>query len=145
MEKLEKFFEEIFIQKAPWQLPVKAKEVIVQIAPWVTLIIVIISLPTLLGVFGFSSMFLGWGLVMGYAKFYYISLFVLLIEVILMALAISPLIKRQINGWRLIYYTNLISFVYSLLRSGTTGDVLWAIISLAIGLYIIFQIKSYYK
>lgn len=147
MEQLEKFFEDLFLKKVTYQLPVKAKEVIVQIAPWVTLIIVIISLPAVLGLFGVGSMMTGAGAYFGITlgTRYYLGLIVLLIQIIIMALSISPLLKRQAKGWKLVYYSELISFVYALVSSYALGSIIWALISLAIGMYIIFQVKSYYK
>lgn len=135
------------MKKITYQLPVKAKEVIVQIAPWITLIILVVSLLAVLGLFGFGSMFVGTGAYFGirFGTRYYIGLIILLVQLIMMALSISPLLKRQIKGWKLVYYSNLISFIYALFSAYALGSVIWALISLGIGMYIIFQVKSHYK
>lgn len=146
MDQLEKFFEDLFVKKISLTIPAKAREVIVTIAPWVTLIILIVSLPALLGLFGFSSLIGGFGyLGAHFGARYYIGLLILLIQVIIMAVSISPLLKREMRGWKMVYYANLISFVYSLFSAFTLGDIIWSIISLAIGLYIMFQVKPLYK
>jgi len=145
MEQLEKFFEDLFLKKITYQIPAKAKEVIVSIAPWVTLIILIISLPAVLGLFGLGSMMGGAYFGIRFGARYYLGLIVLLVQLVIMALSISPLIKRQVKGWKLVYYSNLISFVYALVSAYTLGSIIWSLISLAIGMYIIFQVKSLYK
>ncbi|MCX6793365.1 MAG: hypothetical protein NTY12_05110 [Candidatus Falkowbacteria bacterium] len=145
MEQLEKFFEDLFLKKITYQLPVKAKEVIVQIAPWVTLVILVISLPAILALFGFGSALSGMGMFGRFGAMYYVSMIALFVQLIMMALSISPLLKREIKGWKLVYYSNLISFVYAILSDYNFGDIIWSLLSLAIGMYIIFQVKSYYK
>lgn len=146
MEQLEKFFESIFLKKTLYQLPTKAKELIVSIAPWVIIVMLVFSLPTVFGLLGFGSVLPGvsaLGIKLG-AR-YYFGLLVLLLQLILMGIAAPSLIKRQLKGWRLVYYANLISFVFALVSAYAFGNILWAIVTLAISMYIIFQVKSYYR
>lgn len=146
MEQLEKFFEDLFLKKISYQLPVPAKEFIVKVAPWVTLIILVISLPALMGLFGAGAIVSSYGYFGArFSSVYYISLIILLVQLVIMALSVSPLLKREMKGWKLVYYSNLISFVYSLFSVYNFGNIIWALISLGIGMYILFQVRSYYK
>jgi len=63
----------------------------------------------------------------------------------LMAMSISGLMNRKIQGWRYIYYSELLSIVYAVLFTYGIGSAIWSLIGVFIGLYIIFQVKSYYK
>jgi hypothetical protein len=53
MNQLIKWLDLYFGQKAP-QLPGKAKEFLVKIAPWLAIIGVVLAIPAILAVFGFS-------------------------------------------------------------------------------------------
>lgn len=147
MEQLEKFFEDLFTKKIPYQLPTSAKEALVKAAPWITLIILVLSLPAILGILGLGSMMAGLGAAYGvrFGSWYYFGTLLLAVELVLMGLAIPGLLNRQIKGWRYVYYADLLSAVYGVLSSvGVTG-LLWSLLASAIGLYVIFQVKSYYK
>jgi hypothetical protein len=147
MAQLEKFFEDLFLKKIPWQLPVKAKEVIVKIAPWIVLIILIVSIPGILAVFGLSA-FVG-----GMATYYgahlgsrfYLGWIVLVVQFILMAMSFSGLKQRKLKGWRFAYYSSLVSAVYGVISAYNISGIIWSLISAGIGLYILFQVRSYYN
>jgi len=147
MDQLEKFFDELFLRKISFQLPANVKDVIVKIAPWITLIIIIISIPAVLSLFGLGTLLGGMNPIVpyGFSARYYVGLIVLTVQVILMIMAFSPLKNRELKGWKYIYYSELVSGVYALLTSYSVGSFIWSIIGTAIGLYIIFQVKSYYK
>lgn len=147
MDQLEKFFDDLFLRKISFQLPTNVKDVIVKIAPWVVLIIIIISIPAVLSLFGLGSFLGGMNPMVpyGFSSRYYLGLIVLTAQVILMIMAFSPLQKREAKGWTYIYYSQLISGAYALLTSYNVGAFVWSIIATGIGLYIIFQVKSYYK
>lgn len=142
MDQLEKFLEDLFTKKITYQLPPKAKETIVKIAPWVTLIVIVLSLPAVFAIFGLGSFMAGLG---GFSSRYYLGLIILIIQVILMIMAFAPLQKRELKGWNYIYYSDLISIVYALFSSYTLGSFVWSLLGSAIGLYILFQVKSHYK
>jgi len=147
MEQLEKFFEDLFLKKIPWQLPIKAKEVIVKFAPWAVIIIVVLSLPALLAIFGLGA-FLGgmagyYGVNLGFK--FYLAWIILVIELILMAISIPGLRKKELKGWRYVYYSALVSVVYGLFSAFNLNGVIWSLFGAALGLYFIFQVKSYYK
>jgi len=147
MQQLETFFEDLFLKKIGYQLPASAKETLVKVAPWITLIILVLSIPAILAVFGLGSfvgsMGLAFGVTLGFR--YYLGIAVLAVQAVLMAMSISGLIKREMKGWRLVYYSSLVSVVYGIISAYGVGSVIWSLLGSAIGLYILFQVKSYYK
>ena len=48
--------------------------------------------------------------------------------------------NRKINGWNMTFYEIIVSFVGSVMY----GNIFGAVISVVVGLYILFQVKSYY-
>ncbi len=141
MDQLEKFLEELFTKKISYQLPIKAKETIVKIAPWVTLIVIALSLPAIFALLGIGSFAFG----LGVSSRYYIGVIVLIIQVVLMIIAFPGLQKRQAKGWKMVYYSDLVSAVYALFSAYSFGDLIWSLLGTCIGLYLLFQVKSYYK
>lgn len=134
-----------FGQKAP-PLPDNIKELLVKVAPWLTLILLIITLPFVLFALGLGALiapfaFLGGpsaGLSYGFA--FTISALVLAVAIVLEAMSIPGLFARTAQGWRYAYYATLVSVVGNILQL----DLFGAIIGGAIGFYFLFQIKSYY-
>ena len=64
-----------------------------------------------------------------------------LLALVLEAVAIPSLMKRSLKGWHLVYYAALVSAVGELLG----GQIVSMIISLAISMYFLFQVREYYK
>lgn len=126
------------------QLPDSAKEVIAQITPWAILIIAILFIPAILAIFGFGSLFgsfsLGFGLY-HFGAIYYITWAITVITFIMELSAVSGLIKRKIGAWRLLFYVALLEAVSNLINL----SIVSLIISLAITLYLLFQIKKLYS
>ncbi len=143
---LEANFDDIFVKKAPFQLPDSVKSFIVTVLPWVIIIWFIVLIPALLAVFGlslFASPFAIYAeLTTGYV--YSISIIILAIQMVIMLLAIPGLMRKSISGWRYMFYTQLINIVYSIFTL-SVSSIISSIIGAIIGLYLLFQIKSYYK
>ncbi|MBI4039940.1 chromate transporter [Candidatus Daviesbacteria bacterium] len=142
MEALETQLDLYLGKKAP-SLPTAWKEFIVNVMPWATLIIFIITLPLVLTFFGISAFllpisFLG-GVGNGFG--YTLSVIVVGASLVLDALAIPGLFKRAARSWRLLYWSALLNAVYNLVTLNLGGLIIGTLISL----YILFQIKSYYK
>ena len=144
--QLETVFDEYLGQKAPL-LPDNIKEVIVSIAPYLSIICIVISLPAILAILGIGAMLgpfstlMGASYMMSYGIMYYIGVAAIIVSAVLNGLAINGLFKHSLSAWRLMYYSSLISFVASVLQ----GSVLGAFIGGLISLYILFQVKSKYK
>lgn len=147
MDQLERFFEDLFLKKIGFQLPANVKEIIVKIAPWLTIIGVVVSLPALFAIFGFGSFVAGMAAAygVGLGTRYYLGIAVLAVQLVLMGMAIPGLMKREAKGWKLIYYSALVSAVYGLFSAMNLGGAIFSLLGSAIGLYFIFQVKSYYK
>jgi hypothetical protein len=107
----------------------------------------VLSIPAILAVFGMGSfvgsMGLAFGVSLGFR--YYLGIAVLAVQIVLMAMSISGLMKREMKGWKFVYYSSLVSVVYGIVSAYGVGSVIWSLLGSAIGLYILFQVKSYYK
>jgi len=140
--QLEATLQEYFGKKAP-ALPSAWKEIIVKFSPYVMLIILVISLPALLALLGVGSMLLPFSYVggLGAGYQYTLSLVSSVITIVLSALAIPGLFKRQIGAWRLLFYSTLLQMVINLVTLNLGGFIIGG----AISLYILFQVKELYK
>jgi len=142
LEKLEDTLEVYLVDKAP-ALPENIKEFIVKYGPWITVALLVITLPGLLFALGLGTIatpfaFLG-GMKAGvnYTMGILVSVVILAIE----AYAIPGLMKRKMYSWKLMYYASLISGLQSILSFSLWGLV----IGTGLSLYILFQIKAKYS
>lgn len=148
---LETKLDDLLVAKAPFQLPANVKEWIVKFSPWITLVLLILLLPAVLAVIGLGAVVGGvattYGVVVG--PLYWLALIVLIVEIGLMAFSIPALLKRQKSGWNLVFYSQLISIAYAVLNwLSSPLDViglLFSLIGVVIGLYILFQIRPLYR
>ena len=139
--------DEWFGQKAP-KLPAGVKEFIVKVAPYLVILGIILSLPAILSFLGFRPMFYGYGYGMMYGRgimyggFMGGSLLAIfnIAMVVLYALAVPGLMKRLPAGWNYSFYAVLVCGVQNLLMLNVVG----LIIGLAIGFYVLFQVKPFY-
>jgi hypothetical protein len=134
------FLDFYLVQKAPFQIPENGKEWIVKYGPWITVVLLILSLPPLLLVLGLGAALVPFGGVGYAAGFTYLTI-VLLAELGLMVAALPGLFARKMSGWRLLFYAQIASFVFSLL----SGAILGAILGAVIAMYILFQVRALYK
>lgn len=128
-------------------LPSNIRELLVSIAPWLTLIFGVLMLLTGIGGLGLftalsplTAMYGG----VGYSAFLVVSSVVVIVQGVIMLLAFSPLKKRVTRGWNLLLWSEVLSVLSSVV-SLRVGSVVSAIIGAAIGFYFLFQMKSYYK
>ena len=138
-------FEEAIekINKGLPALPLNAKEWIVKALPWIIVIAAIITLPAILAIFGLGALF---GPLSYYSGLYsgtsfYITWALSLVVFIMELSAVSGLIKRKKSAWNILFYATLITAISNLI-SFSIGSL---IIGLVIQLYLLFQIRSYYK
>ena len=128
-------------------LPKNAREVLVKIAPILSLIFGILGI--IGGISGLGLLtatsplaFLGGGAgVSSYGTGILAALFYLAGSVLLLA-AYPGLKAHKANGWNLLFWSEAVSFVGGVL---SLSGIVSAVIGALIGFYIIFQIKSYYK
>jgi len=103
-------------------------------------VLLILTLPLLLFALGIGTIFMPFGGV-GYASgFGLLTLFVIA-EIGLMIAALPGLFARKMAGWRLLFYSQLVSIVYNLLSGAIIGGLLFGLI----GLYILFQVRPLYR
>jgi len=132
--------------KAP-ALPNNVREVLVKIAPWLSLIFGVLTVLTgvaALGLFTALSPFAAMYGGVGYSAFTIVYAVVVLIEGVVMVLAFSPLKARKVRGWNLLFWSEILALVSSLVTL-SVGNVIGALIGAAIAFYILFQMRSYYK
>ncbi|MFW5703921.1 MAG: hypothetical protein ACOCXQ_03720 [Patescibacteria group bacterium] len=141
IEKLEDILERYFLHKAP-EMPEGLKNAIVVFMPWVMIVIVVLSLPTIIALFG-GAAFLPFTYV-GQVSYGFMSILSHLFgiaAVVFEVMAIPGLLNKTVKGWKLLFYSALLGLISSLLM----GNIFGFIISFVISMYIIFQIKEKYR
>lgn len=148
LQGLEGFFDTYLREKSPFQFPAKGREWIVQYGPWISLALLILGaivlIPAIILMLGLTAVTVPYQVAAGtiHNTIYgtvgmLFSLAVLVIE----GIAIPALLKRSMSGWKLLYYAGLLSAVGQIISLNLFG----ALLSLVIGMFILFQIRSYYK
>jgi hypothetical protein len=141
-KQLEELLELYLIKKAP-ALPPDIKEAIVKFGPWVDLILIIMTFPVVLALFGIGAVLapfsFAWGVSTGFS--YTISMILSIIMLVLQAIALPGLFKRSLKSWYLVFYSVLVYAVKSALTFSLSG----LIIGVPLSLYILFQIKEHYS
>ena len=140
--QLEKQLELYLVDKAP-AIPKGWRELIVKIAPWLSVIMVVVSLPAILAVFGLTAVFSPFAYMAagGHGTGLTLSWFFLIAMMILEILAIPGLFKRAKSAWYLLFYATLLGAVQNLIMFNLGGLIIGTLLSL----YILFQVKQYYK
>lgn len=147
MGQLESNLDLYLGKKAP-QLPKEWREFLVKVAPYLAIIGVIIGIPGVLALLGVGTFIVPLGTIGGIVSGrpflgvgFLINILFLGAMIVLEALAISPLFKRSKNGWNLLYYSTLLGAVQNLLSFNLGGLIIGTLLSL----YLLFQVKEYYK
>jgi hypothetical protein len=133
------FLDYYLIRKVPFQIPDAGREWIVRFGPWLTLVFLALFLPVVLVALGLDTMLTplaGQADVtgFGYAAFLIVATFAL------MMLALPGLFARRKSGWTLLFYSELLHIVTSLVSRSIIGGLIGGLI----GLYILFQIRTLY-
>lgn len=145
LTQLEDTLDEYFGKKAP-ALPQNIREFIVKVAPYLTIIALIFTIPAILFLLGLGSIAtmlspLGGVQSVASGPAMWVGILLLVPVVILEAMAVPGLFSRKAVAWRYVFWAQLISIVSSLVQIQIIGALLSAII----GFYILFQVKSFYK
>lgn len=142
LKQLEDTISLYLVQKAP-ALPKEWKDLIVKFAPWLTLIFVILSLPAVLVLFGISTIALPFSFLAGpYAPAGISAALIFLVAIIVLeALAIPGLFKRQRQAWNYLYWAALLGAVENIITFNLGGLIIGTLLSL----YLLFQVREYYK
>ncbi|MDO8499311.1 MAG: hypothetical protein Q7S66_01475 [bacterium] len=142
-QQIDKVLENFFTHTLP-ALPENVKAGIVKWTPWFDLLMMIFLLPILLFALGLGTVLapfaiLGGGYYGG--GFYVVSLIVSIVAVILQLIALPGLFHRTQSGWKYAFYAVWVHFVYRLFDYNIVG----AIVGTGVSLYVLYQIRSYYK
>lgn len=146
MNQIESFLNEWFGVKAP-HLPTGLRKFIVAIAPWLVILGVIMGALNALNLFNSMSTLqalnaYGYGMMYGYnPSMVWLGLAFMVAILVLQALAIPGLLKKEYIGWRWIFYSSLLSFAQMIVMMNFVG----AVIGGAISWYILFQVRSLYS
>ena len=142
LKQLEDLLYEYFGKKAP-AMPEGLKEFIVKFGPWITLVMMIMLLPLILAFLGIGAVLMPFSFIGGinagfnHSVSFIFSIIILVIE----AIALPGLFKRQIGAWRLMFYISLLNAVSSVISMNIGGLIIGTLISF----YVLFQIKSKYS
>jgi hypothetical protein len=136
---LEGFLDFYLVKKAPFQIPDGGREMIVKFGPWISLVLLILTLPLLLFALGIGTILIPFG-GLGYATGFGVLTIFVIAEVGLLIAALPGLFNRKMSGWRLLFYSQLVSVVYNVLSGNIIGGLLFGLIAL----YILFQVRPLY-
>lgn len=123
-------------------LPASAVDVLYKIAPWIALIFGILGVLSGLAGFGILTAFAPFavaGGVRGYGLGF-IAAVGLVVSSVLMLLAFPGLRGGKMGGWTMLFWSEVVSVVSSLI-----GFNIGSVVGALIGFYILFQIKPKYK
>lgn len=142
LSQLEETLDLYFGKKAP-ALPSNIKEVIVNFAPWITVIFVVLLLQSILTILGTGVLigtfnFLG-GASSGYSLI--LTLISSVLGILFRTLSLPGLFKKSRQGWNFVFYSTLVGILSNLLHFNLTSLVIGGLISF----YFLFQVRSYYK
>ena len=143
MNQLINTLNEYLVKKAP-AIPANIKEILVKYAPWIVIIGIVVSIPAILAILGLGSItysIMGSYFAARVGFQYTLSIVFLAASIILKALSVPGLMAKSLKGWNFVFYGILVEVVYSLL----SGNILGGIIGVLISLYVLFQVKTYYK
>jgi hypothetical protein len=140
-KRLAKPLEDIFA-KAP-ALPSSARELLVSVAPWISLVFGVLLVLVSLGGLGLGSFLGSFAMYAGAGNtmFLLVASILGIVQGAVMVLAFAPLKKRSITGWNWWFWAEIISVVAAVVAFNLLG----AVINAVIGFYLIFQVRSYYK
>lgn len=122
----------------PVQLPDGVREFFVRFGPWVTLVVLIISVPAMLAALGIGTIlspFLG-PKITGFGVTWLLGV----VQTGITAVALPGLFRRQYASWRLMFIGQSLGIAGNLLSGAILGTVLGALI----GLFLLFQLRPKY-
>ncbi len=144
----------------PLQLPQNARKTIVEYLPWVNLVLGVFALWTAWSVWHWAHYVNSYvnsltqalnGTTISTQRMssaIWLGVLTLVIEGLMLVLAFPRTRARKKTGWDLLFYAALVNVAYGLIISfseyGGFGRFILSLIVSAMGLYFLFQIRSYY-
>ena len=160
---LEKQLNDVFVTKAPYQLPEKAKKWIVEYSPIIGVVFGILGLLAAFGLWNAAhvtnslvdysnalSKAYGNGQTVSKLGVSFYLAFVALLATSIIPIVAYPGLKARskAKGWNLLFISALVSLAYGILNAfyqGSVMSLLSTLLGSAIGLYILFQIREFYN
>lgn len=152
------------VKDAPFQLPEKSRKAIVEYMPVISLIIGLLSLWAAYGLWNLARVadrFVDLG--NNLSRLYggatepvshltvvvWVGIALLAVEGVIYLLAYPGLKAKSKTGWNYLFYGAIINLVHGIIMlfdsyNGGVGRLISTLISSAIGLYFLFQIRAYY-
>lgn len=127
-----------WFKKAP-ELPTNAKEGLVKITPWIALIFGILGILGGLGAVGVSPVVVFGGI--RNSMMVLVSGILTIVSSVMLLMAYPKTRAHKEAGWRLLFWSAVVSLVSSLVVGSIVSAIIWGVIEF----YLLFQIKSYYK
>ncbi len=138
-DALDKVLSDYLVKKAP-VLPKGGKDFIVSVAPYLALIGAVVGIPALLAVFGLGAIATPFVWIAGSRTgIFWLFWVVGAAQIVLSAMAVKPLFARRGKGWRLMYYSQLLSLL-STLQYFNVGSLVMTVVSF----YLLYQVKASY-
>ena len=163
LQSLENKLVPAFTKNAPVQLPENVKKFIVKYLPIVNLVLGILSLLATLSLWSWantttriidnvntiSAIYGGKEVVPNrLSLLVWLSLIVLAVEAVLYIAAYPGTKAKKKSGWNLLFYAALLNLAYGIVNAftdyGTVMSLVGTLIGTVIGLFFLFQIRSYY-
>lgn len=140
-KKLAKPLEDLFV-KAP-ALPSSARELLVSVAPWISLVFGVLLVLVSLGGLGVGSALAPFAMYAGVGNtmFLMVASILGILQGVVMVLAFSGLKRKALAGWNWWFWAEVLSVVAAVVAFNLVG----AVVNALVGFYLIFQVKSYYK
>jgi len=141
----DKFFEDIYLKKAPFTIPDNWKELIVKIVPYLNVIGIILALMALSVLLGVGALLTVGGAMTGGANplSSMSGIFTMVFTVaglVISIMAAQGLFKRKAAAWRLVFYGTLLGVLQNILFLNVFGLV----VTFVVGLYVWYQVKAKY-
>ena len=110
-----------------------------KITPWIALIFGILGVLAGLGAVGVSPVVVFGGV--RNSMVVLLSGVLTIVASVMMLMAYPKTKALRLNGWTLLFWSSVVSFVASLIIGSILSAIIWGLVEF----YLLFQIKSYYK
>lgn len=139
---LENVCEEYLVKKAP-AIPDNVREAIVKFGPWISLILLIMSAPVILGLLGLGALLTPFSYLggMGAGFSYTASIIFTIVVMVMQIIALPGLFKRKMSSWRMMFYAALVETVHNVIIFNLGGLIIGTLLSL----YVLFQVRKLYS
>lgn len=121
-------------------LPTKGREVLVVIAPWISLLAGVFSLFSFIGLVPLLAYFAFF-----FSPFLLLSTFFILIAAVLELLAFQPLLTKKRKGWNYLFYATTFSFIGCLVDLLFYYGSFGTIVGFLLGLWLLFEVRDMYQ